>query len=61
MNNYHRFLDIRDYIPNIDTSKYQTEGMRWPEFHKQLPVELLNEYTLLQNYPNPFNPSTKIS
>ena len=31
------------------------------EFHKQLPVELLNEYTLLQNYPNPFNPSTKIS
>ena len=34
MNNYHRFLDIREYIPNIDTSLHQTDGLRWPEFHK---------------------------
>ena len=39
MNSYHRFLDIGDYVPNIDVSKYKTEGIRWPEFHKQLEFE----------------------
>jgi hypothetical protein len=47
MNRYHRFLDIRNYIPNIDTSKYQTEGMRWPEFHKQLQFEDLGNDKIL--------------
>jgi len=47
MNRYHRFLDIRDYIPNIDTSKYQTEGMRWPEFHKQLQFKDLGNDKIL--------------
>jgi hypothetical protein len=42
MNSYHRFLDIRDYIPNVNTSLYKTEGIRWPEFHKQLQFEDLN-------------------
>jgi hypothetical protein len=39
MNRYHRFLDIGEYVPNIDVSKYKTEGIRWPEFHKQLEFE----------------------
>ncbi len=34
MNPYHRFLDIRDYVPNIDISEYDVRGVHWPEFHK---------------------------
>ena len=39
MKDYHRFLNIPDYLPNIDVSKYKTKGMGWLQFHKQLQFE----------------------
>jgi len=44
---YHRFLNIPDYLPNIDVSKYKTKGMGWLQFHKQLQFEDLGNDKIL--------------
>ena len=47
MKNAHRFLNIPDYLPNIDVSKYKTKGMGWLQFHKQLQFEDLGNDKIL--------------
>lgn len=47
MNRYHRYLDIQDYIPKIDVFKYNTEGMKWLEFHKSLSFDQLENDKIL--------------
>jgi hypothetical protein len=42
MNRYHRFLNISNYIPNIDTLNINTENLKWAEFHKSLQFSELN-------------------
>lgn len=42
MNRYHRFLNICEYIPNIDISSINTGQMKWVEFHKSLEFNQLN-------------------
>ena len=38
-NRYHRYLDIPNYIPSFDPSRWNTDGYRWLEFHKELTFE----------------------
>lgn len=42
MNRYHRFLNIENCIPNVDFSKWNTNGYKWVEFHKTLKLSELN-------------------
>jgi hypothetical protein len=49
MNNYHRFLNIEDCIPNVDFSQWDTDSVtEWAQFHKNLTLEELNNPNLLQ-------------
>jgi hypothetical protein len=41
-NNYHRYLNIPDYVPSIDISKINTEGLDWIKFHRSIDLESLN-------------------
>lgn len=41
-NRYHRDLDLPNYVPNVDFSKWSTEGYKWLEFHKTLQLSELN-------------------
>jgi hypothetical protein len=41
-NRYHRDLDLPNYSPNVDFSKWSTEGYKWLEFHKTLQLPELN-------------------
>lgn len=46
-NRYHRFLNIPDYIPNINTDNYDSSNMKWLEFHKSLSFDQLNNDKIL--------------
>lgn len=42
-NRYHRYLNISsEYTPNVDFSKWNTDGYKWLEFHKTLQLSELN-------------------
>ena len=41
-NRYHRDLDLPNYAPNVDFSKWSTDGYKWLEFHKTLQLPELN-------------------
>lgn len=43
INRYHRDLDFPpNYTPNVDFSKWDTDGYKWVEFHKSLELVELN-------------------
>jgi len=42
INNYHRHLNIPDYVPNVNFSQWDTDGYRWLDFHKTLNLSQLN-------------------
>ena len=49
MNNYCRALTFSpDFYPNIDVSKYDTEGYNWVQFHKTLQPDELNNKLLFE-------------
>ncbi|CAN5636490.1 hypothetical protein BH10BAC5_BH10BAC5_01140 [soil metagenome] len=57
-------------ISMVKTNNYlfagTVENSLWKRFYNEvtdvstIPVQVINNYSLLQNYPNPFNPSTNI-
>lgn len=46
-NRYHKFLNIPDYIPIINTDEYESDNKKWLEFHKSLSFEQLNNDKIL--------------
>jgi hypothetical protein len=47
-NRYHRYLNFSNYAPNIDFSKWNTDGYKWLEFHKTLRLSELNNQKFVQ-------------
>lgn len=48
MNRYHRHLNLSNCVPNIDVSKWNSDGMKWVEFHKTLKLNQLNNPNLIK-------------
>lgn len=41
-NRYHRYLNIFDYVPNVDFSQYKVDNLKWINFHRSLTLSDLN-------------------